>query len=337
MSGSGQRVLLVSPAFHGYWRAIGDALAARGHDVRCVRYDENPSLTAKVRHKVRHELRDRLGGGGAALAAAEMSERSTAAVWEHRPEVVVTIKGDVLDDDYWSAVSEAGARRITWLYDELRRTGWTLDRLRAIGPVASYSQHDVEDMRATGIDAEHLPLAHDSDLAFRPRTSDEVTFVGARYPNRESLLQALHDGGIPVRAYGKDWSAHPVDRARTWRVGSPAIPSGRDLAREDAYGVMAGSAATLNVHGDQDGFTMRTFEACGVGALQLVDRADVEFYYEPGREILVFHDEAELVELARRVQSEPGWAQTIREAGARRTAAEHTFHHRVAELERRWA
>ena len=38
---------------------------------------------------------------------------------------------------------------------------------------------------------------------------------------------------------------------------------------------MAGARANVNIHGDQDGFTMRTFETCGVGALQLVDRADV--------------------------------------------------------------
>lgn len=331
------RVLLVSPAFHGYWRAISDALAARGHDVRCVRYDENSSMARKVRHKIRHELRDRIGRDGSALAAAEMTDLAVTAVREHRPDVVVTIKGDVLGDDYWSAVADAGARRITWLYDELRRTGWTLDRLSGVGPVASYSPDDVEEMRRQGIEAEHLPLAHDSDLPMRRQDSDEVVFVGARYPNRERLLRALHDDGVPTRAYGKDWSAHLVDRARTWRVSRPEVPAGRDLDRADAYGAMAGATATLNIHGDQDGFTMRTFEACGVGALQLVDRPDVERHYEPGKEVLVFTHEDELVELARRAQREPGWARSIRAGGARRTAAEHTFHHRIAELERRWA
>ena len=59
---------------------------------------------------------------------------------------------------------------------------------------------------------------------------------------------------------------------------------------------MAGARASLNLHGDQDGFTMRTFEACGVGGLQIVDRADVDSLYDPGSELLVFNSTQELVE-----------------------------------------
>lgn len=100
---------------------------------------------------------------------------------------------------------------------------------------------------------------------------------------------------------------------------------------------MAGSEATLNIHGHQDGFTMRTFEACGVGALQLVDRADVDVHFEPGREVLVFTDGDELAEHAERVIREPVWARSIAEAGRRRALAEHTLVHRMREVEALWA
>ena len=56
--------------------------------------------------------------------------------------------------------------------------------------------------------------------------------------------------------------------------------------------------------GDQDGFTMRTFEACGVGAVQLVDRADVAQHYEPGTEVAVFDGVDEAAELARRAAAD---------------------------------
>ena len=95
---------------------------------------------------------------------------------------------------------------------------------------------------------------------------------------------------MPVRAYGRDWSGHPVDRLRTWRVGTPACRPSATSPRAEAYDVMAASAATLNLHGDQDGFTMRTFEAAGVGGVQLIDRTDVDGLYEPGAEVLPWTD-----------------------------------------------
>ncbi|HET8931717.1 MAG TPA: glycosyltransferase, partial [Acidimicrobiales bacterium] len=102
-------------------------------------------------------------------------------------------------------------------------------------------------------------------------------------------------------------------------------------------GMMAGATATINVHGDQDGFTMRTFEASGVGALQLIDRPDVGMHYEPGVEILTFDSAAEISELVARAHREPRWATRIRAAARKRTLAEHTFAHRARELEDLWA
>jgi spore maturation protein CgeB len=173
-------------------------------------------------------------------------------------------------------------------------------------------------------------------VSFRARPGDEVVFVGARYPNREALLTALAGSGVPVRAYGRDWSGHPLDRLRTWRLRQPAVPHGRDLPLAEAYGVMAGARAALNVHGDQDGFTMRTFEACGVGAVQLVDRADVSRHYEPGAELAVFGSPEEAAELAHRAVTDRPWAQGLRSAGRARTLAEHTFVHRARTLEALW-
>ena len=203
--------------------------------------------------------------------------------------------------------------------------------------VASYSSKDATELAAPGRLVAHVPLAHDPHVPFTPKPSDDVVFVGARYPRRESLLADVAAAGVAVRAYGRDWSGHPWDRLRTWRVRTPEVPHGRDLGRPDAYAVMAGAVAALNVHGDQDGFTMRTFEACGVGALQLVDRTDVAEHYEPGREVLTFGSPEEAVEHATRARRDPAWAARVREAGRRRTLAEHTFDHRLSALEALWS
>lgn len=328
-----RKLLLVSPAFHGYWRAIEGALARRGYAVTTHLYDQRPPL-ARARHKVTHDLLPRLGRSAPDTLNAQAA---TAALLETAPDVLLVVKGDTLGEVFWEQAQQV-PRRALWLYDEIRRTRHTAASLAAAGPVASYSHLDVATLSGLGVPAIHVPLAFDAALPVpaRPRV-DEVTFVGARYPNREILLTALATAGVPVRVYGRDWSGHPWDRLRTLRLGTPPLPASRDLDRGQAYAVLSSSAASLNIHGDQDGFTMRTFEVPGVGGLQLVDRPDVAPFYEPGREVVVFEDGAQAVELAQRARRDHRWAQSIRDAGRSRTLAEHTFDHRIACLETLWA
>ena len=330
------RVLLVSPGFHGYHAAVSAALTALGHVVATHVYDDHGGLVGRARHQLWHQLPSRLGAGSLPRLGREETADAVAAVEQSRPEAVVVIKGDTLEQPFWDALG--GIPRITWLYDEVRRTLWTLGRLGTIGPVATYSGHDAAAFRSAGLDARYLPLAYDHHLLPSPTRyrTPCVTFVGARYPARQDALMHLHAHGIPVRVYGRDWSGHPVDRLRTWRIGAPALPSTRDVSRSEAYAVMASSAATLNLHGDQDGFTMRTFEAAGVGAVELIDRADVGGLYEPGSEVLTWTTFDELVALCRRALADHAWGDSVRVAARARTLAEHTFDHRVAVLKDSW-
>lgn len=331
------RVLLVSPRFHGYHAAIATSLAARGHLVSTHLYDHHGGVAGRGWHQLRHQLPQRIGAGNPLALVREQTGRAVAAVRAARAQAVVVVKGDTLDADFWDAID--GLPRVTWLYDEVRRTQWTRERLAGIGPVATYSKHDAADLQAHGIGVRHLPLAFDHRLVPEPTAlrTPQVTFVGARYPSREAILSLLHERGVPVRAYGRDWSSHPVDRLRTWRVGTPDLPAERDVSRARAYDVMTASAATLNLHGDQDGFTMRTFEAAGVGAVELIDREDVDDLYEPGTEVLTWSSGEELVDLCRRVQADPDWTAGIRRVARARTLADHTFDRRVAVLEDLWA
>lgn len=331
-------ILLVVPAFHGYGRSIAGALERAGHPVLLHEYDLNATRRAKVRHKLAHELPDRVSGGDAGRRrhAEAMTEAAVSAIAMARPTVVLTVKGDTLGHQYWDAVDSSGARQLLWLYDELSRMSFDPQVLQSRPSVVSYSPDDVEGLRRQGLRVSHVLDAYDHTIAFRPIPADEVVFVGARYPERERILKRLHSSGIAVRAYGRDWSGHPVDRLRTWRLNSPALPSGRDVPRGTAYGITGGAVAALNSHTDQDGFTMRTYEIPGSGGLQLIDRPDVDQIYEPGEEVLVFSSDDELVELTRKAVADRSWAARIAEKGQRRTLASHTFDHRVPILESAW-
>ncbi|WP_210438909.1 CgeB family protein [Nocardioides xinjiangensis] len=331
------RVLLVAPAFHGYGDSIASALSRAGHEVRVHSYDLNASLGAKLRTKLVHELPSRLGSPAGDRARRRLlTARAVDVVRAERPDVVVTVRGDVLGPAYWEAVDASGARQLLWLYDELARMRFDDEVLSSRPSVVSYSPDDVSHLRSRGLRAHHVLDAFDHTVPFTPAPSDEVVFIGARYPDRTHLLEGLHERGVPVRAYGRDWSHHPFDRVRTWQVRRPGVPSAREVDRATAYGLTAGAVAALNSHTDQDGFTMRTFELPGTGSLQLIDRPDVDRLYEPGTEVLVFSGLDELADQCRRAVVDRTWARTIAERGRARTLAEHTFDHRVPVLEAAW-
>lgn len=327
------RILIVGPRFHGYNASIARALGSLGHEVLVHDYDLPGSFGARLRNKAVHDLPSRVVPGA---WRSEASRRSIEALRRVRPEALLVVKGDLLDDDWWQAAADSGARMITWLYDELARMDYSWERIDWFPRIVTYSAHDCARLVRRGLQAHHLPNAFDSLLPYRRRESREVSFIGARYDQRSSLLKAAHELGAPVRAYGRDWSRRLPDILATRSLPVPGLPTGPQLDRSDGYGVMAGSLASINTHSRQDGFTMRTFEIPGVGGLQLIDRRDVGELYAPGEEVLCFDDAAQLTQLVQRAQRDPGWAQGIRERGRRRTLAEHTFIHRVRVLEQLW-
>ncbi len=332
------RILLVTPAFHGYGRSIADALVRAGHTVRLHEYDRNATRPAKVMHKLSHELPDRLTGNDAGHRrhGRRITELAVRAVTQTTCDVIITVKGDALGRDYWTALDDSGSRQLLWLYDELARMRFPRSVLESRSSIVSYSPHDVRALTGRGLRAAHVLDAYDHTIPIVPRPSEDVVFIGARYPARERLMTHLHASGVPVKAYGREWSNHPVDRLRTWRVRGTSVPSGRDVSRGTAYGITGGAVAALNSHTDQDGFTMRTYEIPGSGGLQLIDRPDVSDLYVPDEEVLVFTSDEELVQLSQRARVDRAWARRMAARARARTLAEHTFDHRVPILEAAW-
>ena len=140
-------ILLVSPAFHGYWKAIEASLNVAGYEVRTHIYDAPGTVADRIRNKLAHELPEKYRP---ASAAAQATARAIAAFEEYRPDIVLVIKGDLLGDNWWQKLEESGVRYGTWLYDELRRMSYTLEDLPRLGALASYSPQDAEYLRSLG-------------------------------------------------------------------------------------------------------------------------------------------------------------------------------------------
>ncbi|MDO5633365.1 MAG: glycosyltransferase [Micrococcus sp.] len=336
-SGPVERLFLVSPSFHGYHRSIARAWAEQGFDVTVHCYDDYATVPMKLRNKALLELPQKLGLDRAAARQQWDTARAIEALRAVRPQRVLVIKGDSLGEEFWSEVTDLHVPLMLWLYDDLHRHSYSMPFLRKIGPVLSYAASEATLLCEQGVDAHYLPNGFDPTLATPSgQRSAELVFVGSRYDNRVDLLTALRTAGVPVRAYGRQWSHHPWDRIRTWELARPSVPAERDIPLKEAYAVQSAAAGAINIHGLQAGHAMRTFEVPGMGGLQLVDRADVAEFYDVGTEVLVFDDAEHLVELGRRVVADPAWGEAIRAAGRARSHAEHTFAHRARQAQEWW-
>lgn len=328
-----RRLLVVSPAFHGIWHSVSDAFEQLGWEVTAHLYDDYATFGAKLRNKVEHEIPAKLGRDTVARRRRENGRAAAVAVRAACPDVVLTIKGDVLGEEYWDELDRARLPRATWLYDQLSAMHFNDEALRRVGGIATFSRTDSVQLAGSGLTSSHVHLAYDPAFAPTGRRDGGVVFAGARYPAREQLLLDLQSAGISIRTYGRSWSHHPFDRLRTLDLRRPDIPSGRELDRRSAHEVMEAADATVNIHGAQDGFTLRTFEAPGVGAVHLIDRPDVDDLYEPDREVLVYNGVEELKDLCLRAAVDRDWAEELRRRGRERTLAEHTFVHRAKAIE----
>ena len=97
------------------------------------------------------------------------------------------------------------------------------------------------------------------------------------------------------------------------------------------------SKVSLNLssasHGVENQIKGRTFEIPACRGLLVTGAVDnLDEYYEPNREILVYHDTSELADLCGRALADEAWRTSIVEAGYRRTLAEHTYEHRFNSL-----
>lgn len=332
------KLLIVSPGFHGYYAAVGRAFEELDYEVATHCYDVAASSMEKAWNKLRHELPAKVQGQAGHLSEETVSRRAAQRVREVAPDLVLVIRGDVLTEEFWAEAAAGGRHVVVWMYDEIRRTAFDADLVGHYARMATYSKHDTDDLRSAGHEALHVPLGFDASV---PSVDSQAglgvfSFVGAPFDKRIEALRALLAAGLPVQAWGRGWSDHLVDRARTWRTKSVGIPADRDVPGPVTHAIMRNSLGTLNIHGDQDGFTMRTFEAAGVGAVQFVDRPDVAEFYVPGEEVLVFDSHECLIEQARKVLAEPTAYAALRERAQARTLAEHTLTHRAGALSQLW-
>lgn len=169
----------------------------------------------------------------------------------------------------------------------------------------------------------YLPHAANARLAQAAATSrsDGMVFVGNPTPRRIATLAGIAE---PVAVYGPGWTAQAGSRHEI-HAGRVPIERVAELYRQHR--------AALNIRNEQHvlaGLNQRNFDPYLCGAAVLTDaQPDLESCFEPGDEVLVYRDLAELNALHARLRREPDWAQAIARRGLARVLRDHTYDRRL--------
>lgn len=158
--------------------------------------------------------------------------------------------------------------------------------------------------------------------------NDRVVVAGNYYAFRQALVLKLLRQGVPMGLYGA--------RLPMWAHAEiRMLHTGRYLVKEEKSRVFGAAMACLNSTHVSEGNSMncRAFEIAGAGGLQIMEyRPIISTCFEPGEELLVFDTFDDLLEHIERARRAPGEMVAIREAGAKRARAEHTYKHRLDAL-----
>jgi spore maturation protein CgeB len=215
--------------------------------------------------------------------------------------------------------------------------------LRRFDLLVTSFPHFVERFREKGLDSEYLKIA------FYRKVLERLQGQGVQPdPAAPRDYGVAFVGGLDPRVHGAgarllERLAREVD-LDVWGYGAGRLPQGSAIARRyhgeawglEMYKVLARSRIALNRHIElSDGYAnnMRLFEATGVGALLVTDaKRNLANLFEPGRELVAYEDEDDLVDKLRHFAEHDDERRHIATAGQERTLREHTYANRMTEL-----
>ena len=252
-----------------------------------------------------------------------------------QPELVLVF-GSCYPDvcDYGAlkrAAEHVGAHLAFWLHDDPYEFDCHFKATEVADTIFTNDQWSLEHYRADRVF--HLPMAacphaHYRDIGNSPVKTFDVFFAGAAFPNRIKMFRSLE---VTLKRY------QCCFRGSMWPEDLPMCRN-EWISNADLPDYFARSLLALNLGRDFDLANERyhlaattpgprTFEAAMAGCVQLyfVTGMEIEDYFDPGKEILLFDDPREVPEIIDSLVRDPERALQIAEASQRRALRDHTY------------
>ena len=292
---------------------------ARGEGVEYTHF--LPALRALGHETLFFESFDRAGHPDfASLNRALLSQIEAV-----RPEVVFTV---LMMAEVWlesiALMRQAGCRVINWSTDDswkyrefsrLIAPDFDLYATTCADALKWYARDGIVNLHAT-------QWAASSGWLMAPQPAREcrypVSFVGSAYGTRAARIAALREAGIAVECFGYGWPNGPV--------AAENIPL---IARDSVVSLNFSEAG----HGGGRQIKARVFEVPAAGGMLLTEKAPhLDEYFLPGKEVLQFGSDSELIGQARALLADPVWRDMLAQAGHARARQQHTYESRLRSL-----
>jgi len=270
-----------------------------------------------------------------------MNRRLCQAVSRFAPDLVLVIKGELIEPSTVQALAGRGRSPVVLWYPDASRYLVKHSYRRITRGMAFYDATFVVDplnlpaeIKPSIRRLEFLTFACDPDFHHRvqltsrerARYESHICFVGNSHgsgsPRNTSLL-ALAD--YPLAVWGLGWEHTPLAEV------SPTILRGPAYAGE-MLKVYSGSEVALNFSLDRY-LIFRNFEVPACGPLLVTEKVpELEAFFQPGWEIVVYNDLEDLRHTLDHYLAHPKEAAAIARRGGERARTEHTFVRRMEEL-----
>lgn len=293
MSGGARRVLMVSPSFFGYERAIADELTSRGASVTLV--DDRPGNSSWVKAAAR------LAPGILRRRTRRHYREVLRRVADDVFDLVLVVKGEVVPTWFLESVRRQCPRAVFayYTFDSCENSPRGLALLPFFDRAFSFDRADV---------ARHAALTYKplfSAAEFTPGAAPSVRphdlcFVGTVHSDRYAVCRALAPAGSshsfffysPARWHQALTSLlQPRSRRIPWHE-----VSFQKISRAEVAQRFRRSRAVIDVQRTgQSGLTMRTFEVLASGTRLVTANTAVreEAFFDPRWVYVLPADEAE--------------------------------------------
>jgi hypothetical protein len=263
-----------------------------------------------------------------------------------RPDVMVTVKGNFITAATLKELRRRGIFTVNFYpdrdFDHDGMPGDAIDQFDLVITTKSYQLPYLTDRlgkdRVAMVHHGYVPEVHRrrTPKGAAPQYLWDVCFIGNASPDKlawlEPVASALGDRSMVV--IGNHWEK--------LAAGSAVAPFvlGRPLVGDQFARAIEHSRISIAVHhgiggtqGWADAVSTRSFEipACG-GFMLHIDNAEIRTLYEPGREIDVFADPAQLLSQIDRYLGDEPRRQAIADAGHARTVPAYSLHARAEEV-----
>ena len=339
---SNLRIMLNYPIYGGsYTTSIYVKNALKQIGVNLSEMDN--SIAEPLFEKIRNLENKEIGGNLSSLLIDILSSLFWEKYTEFKPHICLFMAQSPISTNILKKIKETGGISAFWFVEDYKRFDYWKEYAPIFDLFCTIQKDDffAELSKINAKNILYLPMAASNSFSKEiSLTSEElefygsdISFMGAGYPNRHSLLSKLTD--FDLKIWGTDWNDN--------KTLLPFIQKeGKRVSIDETIKIYKSSKININLHSSMnfspsiengDFVNPRTFEILACGGFQLIDnRKYLPELFEDGKDLVVFHSEEDLREKIIYYLNHPEEREKIAKTGQSKVLTKYTYVNRMKTL-----